>query len=208
MKKSIHLIIVFLLCAFFAQAQRIGMNYQAALLKENSQNVPGENPKASPLNNSEIMVRFTIVNQNLATVFEEVHTTTTDDFGIINLFISSGVPIQGSFKLINWNGDRKYLNVHVDFTASGNNFELFEDGVELLYMPQPLCYNDSLFVANIDVNVNANLSAIAANTVDILDANTNIANNTVDIVTTSTAIAENTADIVSVNAAITNNTVQ
>ncbi len=99
---------LFLLLIFpqtiFSQAPE-GVNYQAVV----------RNALGLPMNTQPVDVRFTI-HQGSPTgtsVFQEVHTTTTNQFGLINLELGS--INNGAFSVINWgSGGAYYLQIEVD----------------------------------------------------------------------------------------------
>jgi len=88
-----------------------GVNYQAVV-----RDVLG-----LPLNNQSVSVRFTI-HQGSSTgpsVFQEVHATTTNQFGLINLELGSVDNV--NFSAINWGtGGAYYLQIEVD---GGSGFD-------------------------------------------------------------------------------------
>ena len=119
--KNIYFIIVLLLSLpMFAQTE--GMSYQAVILNPNTQELPGVNASGNILPNKAITIRFTITNQSGTTIFQEIQSTTTDSYGMVNLFIGEGNQISnGSFIDIEWDGTPKDLKVDIDFEG-GNNF--------------------------------------------------------------------------------------
>lgn len=88
----------------FSQAPD-GVNYQAVV----------RGPLGLPLNAQPVSVRFTI-HQGSPTgpsVFQEVHATSTNQFGLINLELGS--VNNGAFSVINWGtGGAYYLQIEVD----------------------------------------------------------------------------------------------
>lgn len=88
------------------------MNYQAALRDNNGQ----------LLVNTNVTLRFTIhqTSANGPTVFQETHTTTTNDYGLVTAVIGSGFAILGTVVGIDWESDMFYLQVEVD---DGNGYQ-------------------------------------------------------------------------------------
>jgi len=119
--KNIYFIIVLLLSLpMFAQTE--GMSYQAVILNPNTQELPGVNASSNILPNKAITIRFTITNESGTTIFQEIQSTTTDSYGMVNLFIGEGNQISnGSFIDIDWDGTPKDLKVDIDFEG-GNSF--------------------------------------------------------------------------------------
>lgn len=56
-------------------------------------------------------------------VYQETHSSTTNDFGLVNLEIGNGIPsaLYGNFDAINWGLNSKFLEVLVD-PAGGTNY--------------------------------------------------------------------------------------
>ena len=97
--------------SIFAQAPD-GVNYQAVV----------RSSLGLPLNSQAVDVRFTI-HQGSSTgtaVFTEIHNTTTNQFGLINLELGS--VNNGAFSAINWGtGGAYYLQIEVDAGAGYDN---------------------------------------------------------------------------------------
>ena len=111
---------LFISAATFAQTD--GISYQAVILNPNSQELPGVDASGTILPNTPISIRFTITNENGGVDYQEIQNTTTDYFGMINLFIGEGNQTGGEiFTEINWDGTPKNLEVDIDFNG-GNNF--------------------------------------------------------------------------------------
>jgi len=111
--------LVFTLC-FFAvallNAQNQGISYQAVIIDQNPQEVPGVDIEGNILPNQPLMVRFTILDAAGTINYQEEHTTTTDAFGMINLIISRGEVTSASpntFIEIDWDGSPKDLKVDI-----------------------------------------------------------------------------------------------
>ena len=103
-------------------AQTPGFNYQALILGEQKIEVPGTdviNPNA-PLVSENIILRFTITNEDEIEYVEE-HSTTTDAYGMVSLIVGDGTPISFEFKNIIWDGKPKFLNVELNILSNDNN---------------------------------------------------------------------------------------
>lgn len=82
-----------------------GINYQAV-----ARTVDGE-----PLADTALDIRISIgPDINLSNIeYAEVHTLTTNRFGLFTLVIGEGAPLNGSFSSIVWNTGEKYLNIEI-----------------------------------------------------------------------------------------------
>ncbi|MCB0533072.1 MAG: hypothetical protein KDD14_12800, partial [Saprospiraceae bacterium] len=97
-----------LMLAWRAEAQFTpqGFSYQC-IVRDNS---------GASLNNQTVSLLFTIRSgaPNGPVAYSEMQTTSTNAYGLVNLFIGQGTPLQGSFVNINWGGSAKYLTVSVE----------------------------------------------------------------------------------------------
>lgn len=91
-----------------------GMNYQAVV----------RDASGLPIANQTIGLRVTILAQPSTTVvFQETHTVSTNEFGLINLVIGGGSISQGSLSSINWGNGTYWLQTETDVTG-GTNYTL------------------------------------------------------------------------------------
>ena len=76
-----------------------------------------QNPQAIYWSNKDIKVRFTIFDKypNGSSQYSEVHTTSTDDYGVFNLIIGQGSGLSGDFTTIPWELGDAHLQVEIDF---------------------------------------------------------------------------------------------
>lgn len=120
-----------------ALAQYPGFNYQAMILTNQNIEIPGTDVSKSnvPLSLENIVVRFTISNEETDEYIEK-HSTTTDEFGMISLIVGDGQPFYDySFNNIIWDGKPRYLKVEFDIEKDNDGF--FElDNQKILYIPQ------------------------------------------------------------------------
>ena len=124
-----------LICSFFLMisgisfAQIKGMTYQATIL--NSSNIQGGENNNTSFSNKAICLKFSILGINKNILFQEIVTTKTDDYGIINVFVGSGsVTNNSKFKKIDEvesNNEGKFFRVEVCFNAYCDNFELLNE---------------------------------------------------------------------------------
>lgn len=121
--RKIYLLFVFLFSsAIFAQTQ--GITYQAVILNPEGQNIPGYNNERAPLTNTAICLRFSIYKGTVLE-YQETKNTTTDEFGMVNVIIGSGVYIGGTSTTlagVDWDGNAKNLVVEVDVKGTCSNF--------------------------------------------------------------------------------------
>jgi hypothetical protein len=126
MKKLLTLAFVCLAYATsFGQNVPQGIAYQAVAVKDGAYSVAGQNPQAIYWSNKEIKVRFTIFEKypNGSSQYSEVHTTSTDDYGVFNLIIGQGSGLSGDFTTIPWELGDAHLQVEIDFENT-NTFTL------------------------------------------------------------------------------------
>lgn len=108
--------LLFLLLSLFAalglQAQNTpqGFNYQC-IVRDNT---------GASINNQTVSLLFTIRNgaPNGPVAYSEMQTASTNTFGLVNMVIGSGTPLQGAFNTVNWGASAKFLTVSVE-TAPG-----------------------------------------------------------------------------------------
>jgi hypothetical protein len=119
-------------------SQSLGLTYQAVILDPVSQELPGFDAENNPLANSAISIRFSIYDENMYLEYSESHSTSTDIYGMLNVVIGQGTPLNFvDFDQIVWAGEEKTLQVDIDFTASGANYEPLSTQ-SLYYMPHPV----------------------------------------------------------------------
>ncbi len=103
-------------------------NYQA-VVRDNS-----GNPLTNQLVNFRVSINTT--NTNGSEIFTELKTITTNDNGIAEFAIGSGLPILGTVAAIDWSASTHYLKVEMD-TTGGVNFNLV-GFTQLLSVPYAL----------------------------------------------------------------------
>jgi len=103
-----------------------GITYQAIALDENGKEIAGHDIYGNIINSKRIDVRFSIVGgtQYGEVLYTEVHSASTDQFGLFSLIIGHGVvSSDGKFQNltdINWGADELFLKVEIDIRRSGN----------------------------------------------------------------------------------------
>ncbi|CAN0603437.1 unnamed protein product, partial [Ectocarpus sp. 12 AP-2014] len=68
-------------------AQTEGITYQAVLVDNNPNEIPGVDVPSNNIPNKDISVQFSILDALDNLEYQETHDTQTDDYGTINLMI-------------------------------------------------------------------------------------------------------------------------
>lgn len=115
MKHYLFLLLLLLVTKLFAQTPPQGFNYSSVIRADNNQAIP----------NTLISVRLSIIfgNPDGSVIYQEIHSDTTNQFGVLNLTIGSGVPTIGDFSNIGWGTGNHYLQTELDENA-GSNFKI------------------------------------------------------------------------------------
>lgn len=116
-------------------AQTDGISYQAVIIDNNAQEIPGVDVSGNYLSQGEVSLRFTIFDSEGAYEYQEEQDTITDKFGMISLIIGQGettVFSQGEFNEISWDGTPKQLLVELSY--AGGEFQTLSEQ-ELLFVP-------------------------------------------------------------------------
>ena len=73
--------------------------------------------------NQAIHIRFSIHDSTMlgTVVYQEIHTVTTSNLGMITLSIGQGTPSIATFSSINWGSGAKFMQVELD-ASGGNNY--------------------------------------------------------------------------------------
>ncbi|MCB0456550.1 MAG: hypothetical protein R2776_05270 [Flavobacteriaceae bacterium] len=132
MKKYILLVLIMMSFGFLF-SQTDGINYQAVIIDPNVQELPGQNATGNILPNTPISLRFSILNESGGMDYQEIQQTSTDLFGMINVFVGNGAATSGVFSEIHWDGTPKDLKVEIDFKGS-ENFEVLSQE-KLTFIP-------------------------------------------------------------------------
>ncbi len=162
MKKNyvLSLFSFFLLLYGFAQTE--GITYQAVLVDNNPNEIPGVDIPSNNIPDQPLTIRFTILDAFGNVEYQETQETQTDAYSTINLTIGEGRTTSeslGAFTNINWDG-AKTLNVDIDLEA-GTNFVEFSTQ-PLTYVPYIRHRNliaDGITDLNDDLYVNNNSTA-------------------------------------------------
>jgi len=122
MKKLLATLLLFVSIFAFGQTVPQGINYQAIALDQMGQPVPGHDIVGRPIDDAEIGVRLTILeNSPTGTLlYQEEHEVLTDLYGMFNLVIGQGLQVSPDpFSSIDWIGD-KYLKVELSIENNGS----------------------------------------------------------------------------------------
>jgi hypothetical protein len=131
--KHLILTLALLTSSLLGFAQK-GISYQAIILDPKPIEIPGQEITGQPLVNGAVSLKFRIYSANLVQEFEEVHTTQTDGYGMVNVLIGSQNP--GAFSSLVWNSNQKSLHVLVSFDQGGTYTKVSEQ--QLTYNPMAL----------------------------------------------------------------------
>lgn len=145
------------LCSFFSyfvNAQTDGISYQAVIIDNNPQEIPGVDIPANNLPNVPLDVQFSIMDNTNSIEYQETHNTSTDPFGMINLMIGQGIPSIGAFNEIYWD-NAKHLSVEIDM-KDGNGLVAFSYQ-ELTYIPY-VRHREIIATSTLDVDGATNLN--------------------------------------------------
>ena len=112
--KKIYILLSFCLIQFITQAQAPqGIPYQSVI----------RNGSGALMINQAIHIRFSIHDSTMlgTIVYQESHTSTTTNLGMVTLSIGQGTPVIGTFSSINWGNGAKFMQVELD-ASGGNNY--------------------------------------------------------------------------------------
>ncbi|MCF8304240.1 MAG: hypothetical protein K9I94_13270 [Bacteroidales bacterium] len=107
MKRTLLILVTIVVGTLAAYAQTPdAFNYQAAI----------RDSEGEPLTNQSVGIKLNILEGSPAgaVVFSETHTTTTNEYGLVNVKIGMGTNVQGSIDGIAWSSNEYYLEVQID----------------------------------------------------------------------------------------------
>ncbi|WP_406684091.1 hypothetical protein N1F78_15580 [Seonamhaeicola sp. MEBiC1930] len=122
MKKKLLTLGFFLLISMVTFAQTDGITYQAVIIGPDDLELPGVDSEGNYLPSTTVAIRFTIFESGNLVEFQEIQTTTTDEFGRINLIIGS--VNHDDFEKISWDGTPKDLKVEIDFNGGSDYVDM------------------------------------------------------------------------------------
>ncbi len=130
MKKLITLIILILMGSLVLHSQvPQAMTYKAIAKDEWGVSLPSK----------AITLRFTILqgSESGTEVYQEIHSTVTNKFGLMDVQIGKGIPTMGSFAGIDWSTGINYIKIEMD-PKGGSDFRLEDPAHQLLSVPYAL----------------------------------------------------------------------
>ena len=113
MKKLLLFVLMLISGVVYAQK---GISYQAVILSPTAVELPGSDIIGQPFVNGSLRIKFAIFS-GTTLQFEEVHSTQTDAYGLVNLSIGS--VSTAAFNALIWDQNQKSLEVSVSFTSGG-----------------------------------------------------------------------------------------
>lgn len=182
--RNTFLLFISLFLAFVSSAQiPDGINYQAVL----------RDSDGAVLSNKTVNMRFTILRSITSnTIYREIQSATTNEFGIVNTVIGSGNAITGSFDEIIWENAGMKLRVEID-PQGGNFFEQFGES-DFQSVPFALAAETANSLSTVARITSSQILASGAQDGQILRWNGNAwvaSNESTAAITTSTRISGN-----------------
>jgi len=144
MRKALFLFLT--LCILISTSAQVpqGINYQAVARNSQGAIIPAQN----------VSVRFSVIEGSISgtIVYQEMHTTTTNNYGLFTLVIGKGTVQNGSFTNINWgSATDKFLKVEIA-SSGGSNYDL-QGTTQLLSVPYALYAEKTKLVAGAGINI-------------------------------------------------------
>ena len=135
--KRILLFFALLLTSIVGYSQNKGINYQAVIIDPNPIEIPGKDVSAQPYVNKEVWLKFAIIVDGV-TQYEEIQKTQTDNYGLVNLIIGTGINTGkgGTFASLSWEGNVKSIVTNVSFDKGSKYVEVGNQ--KLNYVPYSL----------------------------------------------------------------------
>lgn len=129
MKRTVYLIymLVLITVGTFAQAPQL-INYQGVARNSGGNILQGQTIGL------ELTVRSGSINGSIE--YQEIHTPTTNQFGLFNIQIGGGTPVTGNFGGIDWGSNSHYLQVKMD--PNGGTSYTVNETSQLISVPYAL----------------------------------------------------------------------
>ena len=109
---------ILLLSAISFGQDRNGISYQALILNPTGEPLPGKDNDNTPLANTDICLKFYIINSSGNYEYSELQTVKTDVYGMVNLIIGTGQPVGAvTWDAVAWSSEAKSLKVDLDITG-------------------------------------------------------------------------------------------
>jgi hypothetical protein len=133
MKKVIFSLALLLTSSLLGFAQK-GISYQAIILDPKPIEIPGQDITGQPFVNGDVSLKFKLFSSTFVQEFEEVHTTKTDAYGMVNVLIGS--QNAAAFSALVWDINPRNMQVWVSFDQGGTYTKISEQ--QLTYNPLAL----------------------------------------------------------------------
>jgi hypothetical protein len=133
MKKVIFSLALLLTSSLLGFAQK-GISYQAIILDPKPIEIPGQDITGQPFVNGQVSLKFKLFSSTFVQEFEEVHTTQTDAYGMVNVLIGS--QNAAAFSALVWDINPRNMQVWVSFDQGGTYTKVSEQ--VLTYTPYAL----------------------------------------------------------------------
>ena len=119
MRKLLFLLAFFGALSITAQNAPLSVNYQAVV----------RSPAGTILPNQQVEIRFSVLRDSIRgnIIYQEQHTTSSNDLGLINLKLGEGMPLLSQFRLIDWSVSpilvRIELSVGIESQIVNSNYK-------------------------------------------------------------------------------------
>ena len=112
MRKLLFLLAFFGALSITAQNAPLSVNYQAVV----------RSPAGTILPNQQVEIRFSVLRDSIRgnIIYQEQHTTSSNDLGLINLKLGEGMPLLSQFRLIDWSVSP--ILVRIELSVGGSSF--------------------------------------------------------------------------------------
>jgi hypothetical protein len=132
------LLVLLFLGSAWTYAQTVGIPYQAYFTDKNSGYIPGDQVVDVPLSYTDLKLRFEILDDTQAVLYTEDISAKTDEFGLLSTVVGAGrgTVVSGDFANIIWDGSDKILQIYIDFSNTGSQYEK-HGTLDLVYIPGP-----------------------------------------------------------------------
>jgi|GEM_PF-1993450 len=141
--KKIILILSTIYFVLNASAQApYSFNFQSVITDQNNKAVA----------NQTFSLRFSIIKDNPtgSEVYQETHSLSTNNYGLISLKIGEGNVVLGNFSTIEWEKNHYYLETTIDLSGN-SNYEVLAVS-QLLNTPKSIYSNKTKFAKELDYN--------------------------------------------------------
>ena len=151
MKTKLFLLLYFCVAGLWLQAQPQAIKYQAVARDADGNAVAEQQITLKLLLHS--------TSPTGTVVYAELHTPTTNEFGLINLEIGRGEIIEGTFSEIDWLSADYFIETQMDI-AGGDNFVLMGT-TQLLSVPYALSAGNAKTAQHSETAVHAETATVA-----------------------------------------------